>query len=145
MNWYKTYLPYSISQAKYRCLIFNISHPDLMKANGLQDLNKGREKKHIIKGKMQVICVNHYQFNYCLVKNNKLKLKTKHIKPNGEWLLLNTLLFDRCSFHSAIVFSLLVHHRQFCNLSLCPERNFFILQSTKNMTRLERHISSKSS
>lgn len=47
-------------------------------------LNKGREKKRIIKGKMQVICVNHYQFNYCLVKNNKLKLKTKHIKPNGE-------------------------------------------------------------
>lgn len=53
-------------------------------------LKKGREKKHIIKGKMQVICVNHYQFNYCLVTNNKLKLKTKHIKPNGVTVAENT-------------------------------------------------------
>lgn len=53
-------------------------------------LKKGRENEHIIKGKMQVICVNHYQFNYYLVKNNKLKLKTKHIKPNGVTVSENT-------------------------------------------------------
>lgn len=48
----------------------HFSSCDLIKANGLQD---AEIKKCTIKCKMYMICGNHYQFNYCLVKNIKLK------------------------------------------------------------------------